>query len=429
MPPDVQYQVACKVLQVRHFPSSFSEANIVSFLKTHGASSVAVPRKGQAFATFNSEAGARHAMNAIHQLQLSDKRLLVTFARSNHHIPVLPPPGASSDPSDSLSESEKLIEKVHAIAPNLGLNYILNPMVKYKYPPLTDEILANICVALRSNPNFYTQLLHLMNKMNLPAPFRRRADPSKIFKRPELRDISTEITSESGSDLSDEEIRSSRKPSLLTTTSAIIPNKKTRQPKTLRPPVKLLPPKNKPVRDVSECFDITGFPIRKMELPTIPELASKPSTNSEIQEVGFGLLQPPPPEDPPVEEPPPRFNWTSVAFTAYNSMERITVRDAIDHPAFRNYEEGEPCVRLYVKNVAKTVTEQDLFLLFGQFVPDDEAERAIFDIRLMKSGRMRGQAFVTFGSTMPAMKAVEELNRVILKGKPLAVQFAKQPHP
>ncbi|KAK3235084.1 hypothetical protein CYMTET_54699 [Cymbomonas tetramitiformis] len=45
------------------------------------------------------------------------------------------------------------------------------PPLRYAYPPLDRNILQNISSALSDCPRFYTQVLHLMNKMNLPAPF------------------------------------------------------------------------------------------------------------------------------------------------------------------------------------------------------------------------------------------------------------------
>ncbi|XP_022661994.1 RNA-binding protein 40-like isoform X2 [Varroa destructor] len=417
--PSRPYLVNRSVLQVRHLPPAFAETECVSFLKAHGALSVSVPGRGRAFAFYRNEVEARRAMGLLHQLQLKDCLLLVTFARSNHNIPLLPPVVANPE---FISENEQIIQRLHAIAPRLGFNYVLNPMVKYKYPPLTDTILANICVTLRNHADFYTQVLHLMNKMNLQAPFRRQINPSQVFREVKLKDVSTAITSESGSEVSDEEHREVRPKPLLSADETCIPNKRLRVPKRHISTIELLP-KEKP-REVSECFDSTN-PIRKLELPSISQISAQTTKEYSCPafETGFGQFKPStPPERSP--EPPSRFNWSS-AFTVITAMEKISLQDAIDHPAFRNYEECDPCVRLYIKNIPKSVTEEDLFLLFGQFVPDNEAERAIFDIRLMKTGRMRGQAFVTFGSVGAAQKALKGVHRLVLKGKPLAVQFAK----
>ncbi|XLR27913.1 hypothetical protein S83_055813 [Arachis hypogaea] len=44
--------------------------------------------------------------------------------------------------------------------------------LQYAYPPPDENILTNIANALIAVPRFYTQVLHLVNKMNIPAPFR-----------------------------------------------------------------------------------------------------------------------------------------------------------------------------------------------------------------------------------------------------------------
>ena len=51
------------------------------------------------------------------------------------------------------------------------LTYPVNPKFRYRYPPPTVSVLTNIINALASSPRFYSQVLHLMNKLNLPAPF------------------------------------------------------------------------------------------------------------------------------------------------------------------------------------------------------------------------------------------------------------------
>ena len=54
---------------------------------------------------------------------------------------------------------------------NFRLTYPVNPKLCYRYPAPTVGILTNIINSLASSPRFYTQVLHLMNKLNLPAPF------------------------------------------------------------------------------------------------------------------------------------------------------------------------------------------------------------------------------------------------------------------
>jgi U11/U12 small nuclear ribonucleoprotein 65 kDa protein len=95
--------------------------------------------------------------------------------------------------------------------------------------------------------------------------------------------------------------------------------------------------------------------------------------------------------------------------------------------AFKNYSEGEPTTRLYIKNLErKVIKESDLRNIFGRFVlgSKDDPEKDL-DINLLLSGRMRGQAFVTFKDQETAIKALEGAHRYILHGKPMIIQFAK----
>jgi len=45
------------------------------------------------------------------------------------------------------------------------------PTLKYQYPPPNPDIIINIMNAIVAVPKLYVQVIHLMNKMNLPPPF------------------------------------------------------------------------------------------------------------------------------------------------------------------------------------------------------------------------------------------------------------------
>ena len=94
---------------------------------------------------------------------------------------------------------------------------------------------------------------------------------------------------------------------------------------------------------------------------------------------------------------------------------------------FKRYETGERASRLYLKNlVAKVTSEQDLVNIYGNYIDwDSETEKNIFDIRLMKEGRMKGQGFITFPTEEAAEKALNDTNGYVLNGKPMAVQYAR----
>ncbi len=82
---------------------------------------------------------------------------------------------------------KKLFEQINGISSAFNVAYPINPKLRYEYPPINPTTLENIASALITYPKFYTQTLHLMNKMNLPCPLvsyvrQRRA---AIFSQPE----------------------------------------------------------------------------------------------------------------------------------------------------------------------------------------------------------------------------------------------------
>jgi U11/U12 small nuclear ribonucleoprotein SNRNP65 len=86
-------------------------------------------------------------------------------------------------PTPTKEENEKAAEP---IAPTLGVKYPPNPHLRYKYPDPTPGILGNITNAMGSVPRFYTQVLHLMNKLNLSPPFGPLSEqimPANLRKR------------------------------------------------------------------------------------------------------------------------------------------------------------------------------------------------------------------------------------------------------
>lgn len=105
---------------------------------------------------------------------------------------------------------------------------------------------------------------------------------------------------------------------------------------------------------------------------------------------------------------------------------RLSHRERKEYNVFKNYQSGEPNTRLYVKNLTKQTMEKDLHYIFGKYVNwENETEKNMFDIRLLREGRMKGQCFITFGSTKKAEDALNDTNGYMLNGKPMVVQFAR----
>lgn len=100
---------------------------------------------------------------------------------------------------------------------------------------------------------------------------------------------------------------------------------------------------------------------------------------------------------------------------------KMCVDDIKKIERFKDYEPGIPSKVLYLKNIAPAVTQEQLSLLFNQFVLDNGGP---VDIRLM-TGRMRGQAFVAFQNEDVAIQAMQEVNGTILSGRPVIAQFGR----
>lgn len=93
---------------------------------------------------------------------------------------------------------------------------------------------------------------------------------------------------------------------------------------------------------------------------------------------------------------------------------------------YRNYERGPPSQRLYIKNLdIKHVDERLLHSIYDRYQQDSFP----IDIRLLREGKMKGQAFVTFPNEDIALNALNDTNGYILYEKPMIVQFARTAKP
>uniref|UniRef100_A0A182YP06 Uncharacterized protein n=1 Tax=Anopheles stephensi TaxID=30069 RepID=A0A182YP06_ANOST len=282
------------------------------------------------------------------------------------------------------------------------------------------EYTANIVAELASNTALYYQTLHLMNKMNLKPPFESgpNADPiARVTERPEGDGLAaqTATLSDEESELeSDSELNSAGKvkvaSSLLKRTMKVV----NYDPAPVEP-------------------QTVGKPQKKAKLEIHISAASLTASDGNI-----------PPGDPtPVETPekvassaearcPPPLSIDTILSNRIPDEQRKTLN------VFQHYSAGEPTNKLYIKNLSKHVTEQDLLSVFGAFFPDKEVQT--IDVRLMKTGRMKGQAFVTFvppagdgvetpdGGIFEACveRALTAVNGYILKDKPMVVSYAKK---
>jgi U11/U12 small nuclear ribonucleoprotein SNRNP65 len=160
------------------------------------------------------------------------------------------------------------------------------------------------------------------------------------------------------------------------------------------------------------------------------ELSS--STSHVIVEGGFGKIQPKiAGTEQNREDVEGDDDWASQEFVTMAALQngRLSEKEMKELDVFKNYEPGEPTSRLYIKNLAKKVTEKDLRFIYGRYVNrNDELEKSMFYVQLL-TGRMKGQAFITLPSESSAKEALKDTNGYQLQGKAMVVQFARSVKP
>ncbi|KAI8097094.1 uncharacterized protein BX664DRAFT_325563 [Halteromyces radiatus] len=171
----------------QNLPSNFNSRTDLQkeFFEKYGAINVQPieikDKNGYTFLDFETRQLAEDAYQRLdgHRIDSTHSGLRVEYAKKNQ-----------TDYNSNMANATmntKLISGKNAvpIASDLGLKYPSNPHLQYQYPTPTPEILGNMMNAIATVPRLYTQVLHLMNKMNLPPPFgpaNQAATPS-ILKR------------------------------------------------------------------------------------------------------------------------------------------------------------------------------------------------------------------------------------------------------
>lgn len=330
----------------------------------------------------------------------------------------------------------KLNERLNAISSSLHIPYPINPSLKYCYPPINTLIIRNIIHALICHKKFYTQVLHLMNKMSLPCPFEPHSftyqipndlniEQSEILAKikvqtqdkvnlsePMIIESSSEYESELESDKSEKFEFKETKISKIKSIKVKSSLKKDKSQSKLH-------------TNVENVFDKVNIPQKgPIKIKVIEALHQIEDTYTKNE--GFGKIQP----NKKTEEPAEPIE-KSQAINDFASLEELTKNrlsqaELSQIQAYKNYDRGEPTCRLYIKNISKKVDELQLKRIFGRFINwSNEQETNMFDIRLMKEGRMKGQAFITFPTEKIAKEALEITNGLIIIDKPIIVQFAR----
>ncbi|XP_053688968.1 uncharacterized protein LOC128738120 [Sabethes cyaneus] len=417
-------------LCIRNFPDSFKESDISEFLTYFGISGVKFLKRRNKIITIVSlhdELLVQNVLSRLHQLKILDKRLCVEYYTPSEVeiVDVNPPAGPVDVQKQSAQKISDFVKALLAVHP-VDFSQPPPPYLRYRYPRPTREIIDSICVALESVPKFYTQVLHLMNRMNLPPPFtaqniqRIQTETTKrdASQQTDLTLMSDPLLADGESELESDEENAPKAPSK----HRLGLTKNRFKPYTL--------PKNVPV--IKHTVD------RMFHQPEIKQTHSiKLRLPEELTRVRK-IISPEPMDEHPAHQPEPEpepiaSETPSCISESELQANRIPSDQLSELHVFKNYSPGVPSNKLYIKNLAKTVTEQDLQRIFYHFQLKDAARE--IDIKLMQSGRMKGQAFVTFQyayeedleqlKEKPIERALRLTNGFILKDKPMVVMYGK----
>ncbi|KAH9265564.1 hypothetical protein BASA84_001568 [Batrachochytrium salamandrivorans] len=339
----------------------------------------------------------------------------------------------------------KLCPSFTPVAPGLGIYYPSNPEILYQYPDPSPEILNNIVVAMKAVPALYTQVLHLMNKMSLPPPwssYRTIDQPTnqssalatttkmaltshRHLKNPHKRAIDSSSQalsyddSEEESEMDDSPLQSIRRldckrvkfnrDELLTT-----PEKPPTKCINVSTQPVIIPSKKESIRQHQHSINI------QIHSRTLDELTSVNISTSCLSDT---IL----PENQMTLKDVQTQSGDPVSDKSTHSSTKIPLSELVGLPAYKNYSRGNRSCTLFIKNINyKKVSESLIMNLFSSIIPNRaENSKSIISVRLMKEGRMKGQAFIKYENPQLAEAALDSFHGYIVEGKPMIIQFGK----
>ncbi|GBB93109.1 hypothetical protein RclHR1_02110008 [Rhizophagus clarus] len=433
---DVQFlEQETTTLLVKNLPD-LPESDRLDFLKHFGPQEVRLgtskSMKNSAFLDFPDRLSATNAFSKLQELgDVGGKKIRVEYALPSKEA-LQKKTGGNSEDSTNENKRDNLEPSqpppppppfppppsfvAEPIAPSLGINYPAPPTLRYRYPPPTVEILYNIMNAIAAVPKLYTQVLHLMNKMNLPPPFgpilpesiptllqqhqMENQDIKGSRKKSRKRD---ELLSEDESEI-DSEDEEEHIPIKKSRTSEILPG--------AVPPI--------PVASYMNPMFI-GAPVEPISTESVTPIAAPHL--APLEQFHNNSFQPEvKPEETEINTSSPIQQAESpikcITLEELNSN-KMPVEELIKISAMKNYEPGQPNSTLYIKNLApKKVKKEDLEHLFGRYFHT----KSQMDIRLLP----RGQAFVIFSNVEMATQALNDVHGYILYNKPMVIQFSNK---
>ncbi|XP_018340255.1 PREDICTED: RNA-binding protein 40 [Trachymyrmex septentrionalis] len=448
---------ACDTLRILHLPPQLSDERRDALLQRYGATKTKTIRPSSkytvTFAKFLSQQLAAEALLRLHQLNVRGQYLSVEYAKKSiptelseqgiqHKISV-----NSNMKMETVSKSDvqAFLRKLNNWTMNYEFSQPPPPNIRYKYMMPTKSTVARIAIQLLTQPAFYTQVLHLMNKMNLPPPFEELEMEfpmlREVYNIEKYKDIFHERVNEEGSEEEESELESDGEGNTRPLEVIPVKRKRPQSTKRIKIPKFVNPAKHilissstqkvlKP-EDMFESVQRGETKNLKIELKTLDKSLETTSVNRDSTvtiDGGFGLIFPAnkTTEDAKDSEENAEMPKNKFITSEELATNKISANDQRLLPVFKNYHPGKLSNRLYIKNLTKQVEMKDLHYIYERYViaglKDTENE---YDVRLMQEGRMKGQAFITLQNAVQAKMALEETNGYILKDKPMVVQFAK----
>ncbi|GFZ09755.1 RNA-binding (RRM/RBD/RNP motifs) family protein [Actinidia rufa] len=416
--PFIGYQGAAKVssetsekwaetLLIRHLLEAIPHDALSRLFSHYGASSVRPCANGRgsgtdggdgvvrncAFVDFRSEALATQAHRQLNGLCFLGKVLAVERAskptENNKHQQGAGQPGKHSSslmkdtaPTRDLNKGSKLgsFPSNEPIAERLDVDYPFPPHLEYAYPPPDGNILTNIVNALIAVPRFYTQVLHLMNKMNIPAPFRM------ALPTPPL-------------------------PPSLVVPPPPPPPPPPLPPTAIKPSLADLSSGESELESSDEEVDdkaIGAFRVGRRKRKRIQrEAIVGPAVDKYVAHEAVGLKPAclVPKEIPVIKKKNPVLQIKIVPKQIQKELERgkLPPEEILSLPMFKNYTAGNPAPVLYIKNLAKDVVADDFYFIFGSLFGSTDAAKSSLSVKLMQN----------------------LANGYVFKSKPMIIQFGR----
>ncbi|XP_049546797.1 RNA-binding region-containing protein 3 [Anopheles darlingi] len=404
-----------------NFPPTFGKVDVQEFLHLFGLEANKLgTRRGSVCAVvlLSTEAEVRLVIARLHQLLLGKYRLKVEYCDGKKKAKLVEGRSKATAGTEAAARSQKTIESILQRGAMQTFEAFPPTSILYQYPKISPATLDNISRELTSNGAFYYQVLHLMNKMNLKPPFSSTTQEhsSELPQSDEESELESELESDT------ENTGPTRKKVKL---NSSLPLPKTMKVMNFAPDTQPQVLHNQP-KTTKLKIHISGNFLQENN-----ETEQVPNPNERAEDVTASVAASEPPSCPATVE---QVDATGLTVNDILSN-RIPEEQRATLNVFQNYAAGDPSAKLYIKNLAKQVTEQDLTQIYQLF--HDKTVIQGIDVKLMKTGRMKGQAFVSFlpvdADNLLESKqfakcvatALSTTNGYILKDKPMVVSYAK----